>query len=87
MAMFHFQLKSDKKPNGATISAVKHVEYINREGVFSDDGHEQGADKFVGNFIMTEKTPDALGGQNVLLYKNEWAWLNSQYRVWNRSNG
>ena len=37
MAMFHFRLKSDKKPNGAKISAVKHVDYINREGSFSAD--------------------------------------------------
>jgi len=34
MAMYHFRLKSDKKPNGTKISAVKHVEYINREGLF-----------------------------------------------------
>ena len=40
MAMFHFRLKSDKKPNGTKISAVK-----------------------------PEKTPNALGGQNILLYK------------------
>ena len=69
MAMFHFRLKSDKKPNGTKISAVKHVEYINREGAFSDDGHKQETDKFVGNFITTEKTPNALGGQNMLLYR------------------
>ena len=68
MAMFHFRLKSDKKPNGTKISAVKHVEYINREGAFSDDGHRQGVDKFVGNFITTEKIPNALIGDNVLLY-------------------
>ena len=69
MAMFHFRLKSDKKPNGTKISAVKHVEYINREGAFSDDEHRQGIDKFVGNFITTEKIPNALIGDNVLLYK------------------
>ncbi|MBO4779241.1 MAG: MobA/MobL family protein [Selenomonadaceae bacterium] len=69
MAMFHFRLKSDKKPNGTKISAVKHVEYINREGAFSDDGHRQGVDKFVGNFITTDKIPNALIGDNVLLYK------------------
>ena len=69
MAMFHFRLKSDKKPNGTKISAVKHVEYINREGAFSDDEHEKGSDKFVGNFITTEKSPSVLGEQNVLLYK------------------
>ena len=69
MAMYHFRLKSDKKPNGTKISAVKHVEYINREGAFSDDEHGQENDKFVGNFITTEKSPNALGGQNILLYK------------------
>ena len=69
MAMYHFRLKSDKKPNGTKISAVKHVEYINREGAFSDDEHKQEVDKFVGNFITTEKIPNALIGDNVLLYK------------------
>ena len=39
------------------------------EGAFSDDGHRQGIDKFVGNFITTEKIPNALIGDNVLLYK------------------
>ena len=56
MAMYHFRLKSDKKPNGTKISAVKHVEYINREGAFSGDGHRQAVDKFGGNFITTDKT-------------------------------
>ena len=37
MAMYHFRIKSDKKPNGTKISAVKHVEYINREGTFAHD--------------------------------------------------
>jgi len=32
--MYHFRIKSDKKPNGTKISAVKYVEYINREGKF-----------------------------------------------------
>ncbi|MBQ3444508.1 MAG: hypothetical protein IJG33_14845 [Selenomonadaceae bacterium] len=39
MAMYHFRLKSDKKPNGTKISAVKHVEYIDREGSFAHDEH------------------------------------------------
>ncbi len=67
MAMFHFRLKSDKKPNGTKISAVKHVEYINREGTFSDDEQEKESDKYVGNFITTEKSPNALGGQNWII--------------------
>ena len=69
MAMYHFRLKSDKKPNGTKISAVKHVEYINREGAFSDDEHEKESDKFVGHFITTEKSPNSLEGQSILLYK------------------
>ena len=69
MAMYHFRLKSDKKPNGTKISAVKHAEYINREGSFSDDEHGKENDKFVGNFITTEKIPNALDGQDILLYK------------------
>ena len=37
MAMYHFRIKSNKKPNEAKVSAVKHVEYINREGSFTHD--------------------------------------------------
>ena len=69
--MYHFRIKSDKKPNGTKISAVKHVEYINREGSFSHDEHWEQNNKFVGNFISTEKTPNALDGINTLLYKTD----------------
>jgi len=71
MAMYHFRIKSDKKPNGTKISAVKHVEYINREGTFAHDEHWKQTNKFVGNFISTEKTPNALDGLDSLLYKTD----------------
>ena len=71
MAMFHFRLKSDKKPNGAKVSAVQHVEYINREGTFAHDEHWKETNKFVGNFITTKETPNALNGLNTLLYKSD----------------
>ena len=71
MAMYHFRIKSDKKPNGTKISAVKHVEYINREGTFAHDEHWKETNKFVGNFITTEKTANALDGLNALLYKTD----------------
>ena len=71
MAMFHFRLKSDKKPNVTKISAVKHVEYINREGSFSHDEHWKESNKFVGDFITTAKTPNALNGLETLLYKTD----------------
>ena len=71
MAMYHFRIKSDKKPNGTKISAVKHVEYINREGKFSTLEQWEEKNKFVGNVITTEKIPNAFGGQNLLLYKTD----------------
>ena len=71
MAMFHFRLKSDKKPNGTKISAVKHVEYINREGSFAHDEHWQENNKFVGDFITTAQTANALNGLETLLYKTD----------------
>ncbi|MBQ3442493.1 MAG: hypothetical protein IJG33_04520 [Selenomonadaceae bacterium] len=71
MAMFHFRIKSDKKPNGTKISAVKHVEYINREGTFAHDEHWKQINKFVGNFITTAQMPNALDGINALLYKTD----------------
>ena len=71
MAMFHFRLKSDKKPSGAKVSAVKHVEYINREGSFAHDELWQQTNKFSGNFITTAQTPTALDGLNALLYKTD----------------
>ena len=71
MAMYHFRIKSDKKPNGSKVSAVKHVEYINREGTFAHEEHWKETNKFVGNFISTAKMPNALNGLNTLLYKTD----------------
>ena len=69
MAMYHFRIKSDKKPNGTKISAVQHVEYINREGTFARDELWNQNNKFVNSFITTAQTPNALDGLNALLYK------------------
>ena len=71
MAMFHFRLKSDKKPSGAKVSAVKHVEYINREGTFAHDEQWKKKNKFVGDFITTEERANVVGGRNALLYKSD----------------
>ena len=71
MAMYHFHIKSDKKPNGTKISAVQHVEYINREGKFSTPEQWQEKNNFVGDFISSEKFPNAFDGQNFLLYKTD----------------
>ena len=60
MAMFHFRLKSDKKPNGTSISAVQHVDYIQREGRFKNIDQIQDNNTFVGNFISSTEIKDAL---------------------------
>ena len=36
MASYHFELKSDKKPNGVQIKAGNHISYVNREGKFQN---------------------------------------------------
>ena len=54
--MFHFRIKSDKKPDGTRISPIQHVEYIRREGKYEEE-------QFVGNFISTtemKKTDEGL---------------------------
>lgn len=71
MAMFHFRIKSDKKPSGAKVSAVQHVEYINREGTFAHDELWNQNNTFVGNVITTKETPTAFDGLNALLYKTD----------------
>ena len=71
MAMFHFRLKSDKKPNVTSISAVQHVDYIQREGRFKNIDQLQDNNTFVGNFISSTEIKDAFGVRNALLYKTD----------------
>ena len=71
MAMFHFRLKSDKKPDGTKISAVQHVDYIRREGNFANIEHWKENNKFSGNFISSAQTQNILNGQNFFLYKTD----------------
>ena len=52
MAIFHFRIKSDKKPDGTKVSAFKHVDYIRREGNFTEVENWEQKNKFVGNFIF-----------------------------------
>ena len=51
MAMYHFRIKSDKKSDGSKISALQHVDYIRRQGIYSDDKEIK---KFVDNFITVK---------------------------------
>ena len=68
MALFHFRIKSDKKPDGSKISPAMHVDYIRREGAFSDIDLTTSNDRFSGNFISSAEIKDACGGLETLLY-------------------
>ena len=71
MALFHFRIKSDKKPDGSKISAVMHVNYIRREGTFSDIDRTTSIDHFCGNFISSAEINDACNGIDTLLYHTD----------------
>ena len=68
MALFHFRIKSDKKPDGSKISPTMHVDYIRREGTFSDIDRSTFNDWFSGNFISSSEIKNACGGLETLLY-------------------
>ena len=69
--MFHFRLKSDKKPDGTRISPVQHVDYIRHEGNFAEEKEWQENNKFVGNFISSAEVKNACKNLNSLLYKTD----------------
>ena len=71
MAMFHFRIKSDKKPDGTKVSAFKHVEYIRREGNFAQVENWEQKNKFVGYLISSTDVKNICDGQNFLLYKTD----------------
>ena len=41
MACYHFRIKSDKKPNGMSVSAADHIAYMNRDGRYRNIDHQQ----------------------------------------------
>lgn len=72
MALYHFTVKTDKRPgrNGAKIAAISHVEYINREGAFAKIDEKDATS--MNNMISSMQTKDALNGQRVILYKSSY---------------
>ena len=71
MAMFHFRLKSDKKPDGTRTSPIQHVDYIRHEGNFAEEKQWQANNKFVGNFISSADVKNACKDLNSILYKTD----------------
>lgn len=66
MAMYHFSLHKDKKPDGTSVRGTEHVKYINREGKYEDQ------DRSPDNFIKFQDGKALLDGQTVLLYESDY---------------
>ena len=69
MAMYHFRIKTDKKPDGTKISAVQHVDYIRREGNYAEEKEWEEKNKFVGNCISAAGNKNGSEDLKCLLYK------------------
>ena len=52
MASYHFRVKGDRKSDGTKISASVHVDYIQRQGKFQNEGAEK---NFENNLITAEE--------------------------------
>jgi hypothetical protein len=69
MACYHFTLKHDRKPNGAKVSAVTHVEYIDREGKYKDyDQSQNNTQSLFKNSILGDKPIENTLQESMLLY-------------------
>ena len=71
MAMYHFRIKTDKKPDGTRISAVQHVDYIRREGNYAEEKEWGEKNKFIGNCISTAENKNGGNKLKCLLYKTD----------------
>ena len=73
MACYHFRIKSDKKPNGMSVSAADHIAYMNRDGKYRNVDHQQelrSGRRDYGNFFTGENPILALPKQLTLLYSS-----------------
>lgn len=63
MACYHFTMKLDRKPNGMSIGAETHLDYISREGRFKDLDFKRALaeQKFSGNMLCPAETLDVRG--------------------------
>ena len=69
MAMYHFSVHKDKKPDKTKVSCVEHLEYIERKGKY------QNQDKPPNNFISFANGKDLLDGEPLLLYDSAYGQI------------
>lgn len=70
MAVFHFELKSDRRKGGKQTSALQHVKYINREGAYQNVDERESAKMATENRITGPKLHENAPGRELLLYSS-----------------
>lgn len=70
MALYHFTVKTDKRPgrSGTRVRATQHVEYINREGQYKNIDQKDASK--MNNLILSFSKKDVLDGSRALLYES-----------------
>ena len=69
MAMYHFSVHKDKKPDKTKVSCVEHLEYIERKGKYKNQ------DKQPNNFISFARGINLLDGEPYLLYNSDYGQI------------
>lgn len=70
MAVFHFEIKSDRRKGGKQTSALQHVKYINREGPYQDADERELIKMPAENVITGPELQEHAPGRELLLYSS-----------------
>lgn len=70
MAVFHFEIKSDRRKGGKQTSALQHVKYINREGPYQDVDERELIKIPAENVITGPELHEHAPGRELLLYSS-----------------
>ena len=70
MAVFHFEIKSDRRKGGKQTSALQHVKYINREGPYQDADERELIRMPAENVITGPELQEHAPGRELLLYSS-----------------
>lgn len=70
MAVFHFEIKSDRRKGGKKTSALQHVKYINREGPYKNADERQLIKMAAENVITGPELHEHAPGRELLLYSS-----------------
>lgn len=70
MAVFHFEIKTDRRKGGKQTSALQHVKYINREGPYQEADERELIKLPAENVITGPELKEHTPGRELLLYSS-----------------